>query len=208
MKLNFLLLYASASVLNFSLVHCAEMSVDDSSQDRGFWSDARDSIANLLGFSSPNNQLPIESSIDEVVTDTCSNCDIIICGNLIVTGTIVGQQCPPTPPLLSACPNLKIVHGTFTTPSHDQDPVITSCSGNCAQQCNWSVVRTGPPSSTSQFTVTFNPAFLTIPTVVATPAKAGGGGQVTVDTITTTSAIFDTNSSPDAVHFIAISCCG
>lgn len=182
-------------------------------ETRGFWSNAKDKIISLVGLTSllnkPTGQQPapafgINALSKENEKDTCT---VVVCGNLVVTGTIVGHQSCPSP-VVSGCPQLKIVHGTFTTPSQNQNPVIVSCSGDCIKNCNWSVARTGGPSSTSEFTVTFNPAFATTPTVVAVPAKAGGGGQVTVDTITPSTAVFDTNSSPDAVHFIAIACCG
>lgn len=227
---RFFVVYSFLWLFNYSSIACAEDSLV-SPQDRGFWSDMKEQVASLIGLAAPTaneqasetSEEPIiapsqinEEIIEESETSGCSNCEMVICGNLIVTGTIIAgcivtttcQQFPPTPPVLSGCPQLKIVHGTFTTPSHGDAPVIISCSGNCAKQCNWSVVRTGSPSSTSEFTVTFNPAFSSIPTVVAVTGKAGGGGQVTVDLVSPTTAVFDTNSSPDTVHFIAISCCG
>ena len=176
---------------------------------RGWWSDAKDAIASVVGLAAvAETQKQVADTVPVPVDSSACGCDMVVCGNLIVTGTIICQQCPATPLNLAGCSKLKVVHGTFTTPAHDQVPVIISCSGDCAKQCNWSVKRTGSPSATSQFTVTFNPAFLSVPTVVAVPAKAGGGGQVTVDTVTQTTAVFDTNSSPDAIHFIALSCCG
>lgn len=180
------------------------------SETRGFWSNAKDKITSVIGLSTLLNKPGQQSLPKPEVTITTPKpnekdpCNVVICGNLVVTGTIVGHQ----PPLaISGCEKLKIVHGTFTTPDKDQPPVIITCSGDC-KRCNWSVARTGGPSSTSQFTVTFNPAFETLPTVIAVSGKDGGGGQVTVDTVTVSTAVFDTNSSPHVVHFIAIACCG
>ena len=109
-------------------------------------------------------------------------------------------------PLSLTCPNLKIIHGTFTT---DNPPVISACSGNCEkEQCDFTVTKVSGGSGTGIFNVVFNPPFQKTPTVVATPGKLTGGGQVTVDSITTVTAVIDTNSAPDTVNFIAISCCG
>lgn len=120
---------------------------------------------------------------------------------------IQGETGPQGPAgIISGCAHLKLLHGTFTTAN---PPEILICSGTCEEgECNWTVVKNGGGvGGNGTYTVTFATPFSTIPTVIAVPQKAGGG-QVTVDFVSTTQAIFDISGNPDALHFIAISCCG